>query len=591
MRRIQGILFVCSLLLIPYHSCGIIQEQESPAPGSSPTPNAPPASSLTPVPTPSLTSTPDQTPAVTPDPAPSPTQVATPSPTPTSIPSPTPLQDADGDGYEAGPDCNDSNSTVYPGAIELCGDGVSQNCLDPDVSCLESSLSLNNASAVLVGGDAEDAAGHRVITANVTSCDDGGPESLIIPAEKAGAGKIYVVPFPLPPGEHGMKDLSHAILLGDVEDSWTGNQLATGDLDGDGCQDLVVSAPYDDPLMGGLVYIVYGPLPRGEVLLASCEQCATLDAETSTGLFGNALTIVDLNHDGFSDVVASAWHDDMGRVYFYYGRSARLNGHLPAEKSADAVISGQESGDWFGYRLASVGDTNGDDIQDLIVTSPAHDEGTGSAYLFYGNTQPWSGQHWAAKAQIIIEGEFPEDLFGSGLSAAGDVNDDGNADFLIGASYHDANGPASGKAYLFLGRSDSGTASAGLADWSIEGLEAGQELGYNLGDIGDWNGDGIDDFAIGLPYTNVGEGATAIGLAGQTQLFFGQGSWSTEEKEAPSLGLATILGNRYEGWSGYAITGATDANGDGARDLILSAPSASMVASEPGRVYVLFGDR
>src|SRR6185503_4629641 len=104
--------------------------------------------------------------------------------------------------------------------------------------------------------------------------------------------------------------------------------------------------------------------------------------------------------------------------------------------------------DTLGSSAAIAGDINGDGFDDLVAGAP-HGPivfvDPGRAYVFFG---PVSGALPAAAADVILTGEALNDLFGTSVAPAGDVNNDGLADFLVGAEQTFNNGP--GKAYLFL---------------------------------------------------------------------------------------------------------------------------------------------
>ena len=133
----------------------------------------------------------------------------------------------------------------------------------------------------------------------------------------------------------------------------------------------------------------------------------------------------------------------------------------------------------------------------------------GRAYLFYG---PITGTLNAANADATISAEAFGDNLGFSVASAGDVNDDGFDDVLIGARGNDTPGIQAGRVYLFLGPI-SGNRPATSADAIISGA-AFDEVGRAVAPAGDLNGDGFDDILLG---TDVGGPADE----GQAFLFYG----------------------------------------------------------------------
>ena len=129
-----------------------------------------------------------------------------------------------------------------------------------------------------------------------------------------------------------------------------------------------------------------------------------------------------------------------------------FNGPLFGERtaaSADAIITGSFSNEWFGASVASAGDLNGDGTNDLIFGAPRfplNGADTGRAYVFYG---PIAGSMIATDADAIISGEAINDGFGRSVASAGDVDGDEADDVIVGADQLFNQG--TGKAYVFYG--------------------------------------------------------------------------------------------------------------------------------------------
>ena len=113
--------------------------------------------------------------------------------------------------------------------------------------------------------------------------------------------------------------------------------------------------------------------------------------------------------------------------------------------------TGEATDDHAGWSVAGAGDVNGDGYADFLVGAPDNDAGetnAGAAYLVLGSASPGGG---SLSSAMRYTGEAADDEAGTSVAGAGDVNGDGYADFLVGATGNDAGGSNAGAAYLVLG--------------------------------------------------------------------------------------------------------------------------------------------
>lgn len=207
-------------------------------------------------------------------------------------------------------------------------------------------------------------------------------------------------------------------------------------------------------------------------------------------------------------------------------------------------LAGGTNGEWFGQAVAGAGDVNNDGFDDIIVGSPRfYVSGVGSA----GRVQIFSGASGALLRTFY--GNTYTEHFGASVSGAGDVNNDGFDDVIVGGHLDDNNGTDSGSATVFSGK------TGGIL-YYYNGDAAGDQFGTSVKGVGDVNGDGYDDFIIGAPWTDV-TGANY----GTTRVYSG----------ATGAVLYTIHGSSTFVGSGLAVSGAGDVNADGIPDFIIGA--------------------
>ena len=249
----------------------------------------------------------------------------------------------------------------------------------------------------------------------------------------------------------------------------------------------------------------------------------------------------DVNGDGYSDVIVGAYdydtvNENAGKAYLYLGGPNGLRNGPSWTSSGD-----DHRDDKFGWSVASAGDVNGDGYSDIIIGAPFYwydsNMRVGKAYMYLGGpsgiatTDPWTS----------LGPDTADAEFGYSVASAGDVNNDGYSDVIIGTY-------GLNQAYVYLG------GPSGLADtyiWYYTG-DGGSSFGYSVAGAGDVNGDGYSDVIVG----------TESYL--EAYLFFG----------GPS-GPATTISVTFSGGEGSnfgtSVASAGDVNGDGYSDVIVGA--------------------
>lgn len=263
----------------------------------------------------------------------------------------------------------------------------------------------------------------------------------------------------------------------------------------------------------------------------------------------------DINGDGVQDFLAGAEFADAngviasGRVYVRSGQ----NGDLLY------LLEGTGLFQFFGASVSELGDVNGDGIDDFLVGAPGTKvNGMNSV----GAVMVYSGADGSELYRKTGSAVF--DLFGSHVSAAGDVNQDGVPDFVVGLFYLDVGGlNYAGTAKVYSG-------ATGALLYQFDGTLQYQGLGRGATGAGDVNNDGFDDIIVGALSGTLVDSALVFSGADGSQLYTLQGA-----------------GDDYHGIS---VDGLGDINGDGFDDLVVGASLAdSQGLSNNGRILVYSG--
>ncbi|MFI4917397.1 MAG: GC-type dockerin domain-anchored protein [Phycisphaerales bacterium JB060] len=293
--------------------------------------------------------------------------------------------------------------------------------------------------------------------------------------------------------------------------------------------------------------------------------------------------------------------------------------------SLGVVLTGRAARDATGFDVANAGDINGDGIDDLIIGAnqrrdyPPGGQGPGVAYVLFGRRGAPALPAMIDLATLDADEGFrisigePQAALGMSVSGAGDVNGDGLDDVVIGAGgsgYYGSN--PDGAAFVIFGRG-AGASPPIPAVLDVDTQDGAngfrlraaccESLGSNVSGIGDVNGDGVDDLAVGAP-TSMPRG---VRFAGSTYVVYGRSLLEGETFESvvsvDALGAAG-QGFRFDGQVqrsgiGGGAAPAGDLNGDGFDDVIFGAPGelrqqycyTTYMCSTfgSGRAYVLFG--
>ena len=368
-----------------------------------------------------------------------------------------------------------------------------------------------------------------------------------------------------------------------------------GDVDGDGVNDVVTSAPTHgaNGSNAGRIYVYSG---RSGVLLW------TADGQPGDQLGSGVEAAGDTNHDGIPDVVASG-PAGAGVGFIYSGRDGRVLQSFHA-------VNADES---FGNHISGAGDVNGDGYADVIVGSPGKEgesKVAGHAYVYSGKdgsllftlsgerpgdafgstvagyaraTQqlllvgaPGAGaaHHGrvyvydgaSGRLKFVIEADATGNMLGyMFVSVPGDVDGDGVSDIYASDWTNEAKGPSTGRIYMYSGRT-------GKRLYALTGETAGDGFGTSPSMAGDVDGDGRADLIVGA--WQYGKAAVS---GGRAYLYSG--------KDGRLIRTYTC---RTPGDSfGFDAVGMGDVDGDGSADLLITSGWSGVNGHHSGRVFLL----
>lgn len=447
-----------------------------------------------------------------------------------------------GEGWtEDATDCADGDAGVHPGAEEVCGTGVDEDC-DAGTSCrLEGEVSVGEADVTWVGTGAS--IGFPAPLGDFSA--DGGDEVALVTA-----GAVYLVGDP-GDGEHALVDTALGITNAADSELRLARAIAT-DLDGDGAPELVVTAQSEDVIGPTAIYW----LPASGVTSVSAATAAILSDSTNSAYGFSAAASTDLSGDGVPELVVSELAiEDTSYVHLLQASGTELS------RDEVALIAG-EPGDALGYAIAT-GDANDDGVEDLLLTAPMAEGGRGGAYVFHG---PVSGFLALDAADSRIFGGVVDDNLGVSVVFEPflDADGDGDMDILLSAWGASTRASEGGAAYLFSGPLGSRLEVSDAAGTYLGGhAEAG--MGWAVGSAGDVDGDGLEDLLLGANPPG------STDTTGRSYLIYGPGFGTHLETELP----VTFRPGTGESRLGSGPIGAGDLDGDGLDDVLLVDPGAA----------------
>ncbi|WP_353717488.1 FG-GAP-like repeat-containing protein [Dyadobacter sp. 676] len=362
----------------------------------------------------------------------------------------------------------------------------------------------------------------------------------------------------------GSKDIENipVILELNQTDSFFGRSISdAGDVNADGFSDIVVGSPgFDNGQSNeGAAFVYYGS--KSGLQLASVKQLEINQADAFMGC--SVSSAGDANADGYGDIIVGIQRYGSNQSYqgaamIYYGSKNGVSIDKPTLLESN----------YFGMQLSTsvskAGDVNGDGYGEVLLGQCRHDLlQQGRAIVYFGGAEGIS-----PSSNTTLQINNTSALFGDAVSNAGDVNNDGFDDILVGAPNYNSNGAA----FLYYG------AASGLSAQQPVTISGSGNTGSSVSSAGDINGDGFGEVLIGAPFYIHPSGQTGAAL-----IFFGSGN-------GLNVNNPTILkGENANSNFGFSVSSAGDINGDGYSDVSVGSPGEFNGNAMAGAVYLYFG--
>lgn len=320
--------------------------------------------------------------------------------------------------------------------------------------------------------------------------------------------------------------------------------------------------------------------------------------------FGYSVSFLgDIDGDGIEDMATGAYYDDDGGTnrgavwILFLNADGTVQSHQKISSTAGGFTGALDDYDGFGSSLCSLPDLNGDGIAELVVGAPFDDDGSiglsvnrGALWILFLNEDGTVNNYQKIS---VLEGGFTgiladDDQFGSSVATLEDLDDDGNIDLAVGARYTDEGGYSRGAVWILFLNAD-GTVRTHQKISDSDGnffgnLQDSDAFGYGISELGDLDGDGIEDLAVG----SKGDDDGGDNRGGVWILFLNaDGTVKSHQKISATAGNFTGDLDDHDAF-GVALANLQDLNGDGQIELAVGATGDDEAGhGDHGAVWVL----
>jgi len=346
-------------------------------------------------------------------------------------------------------------------------------------------------------------------------------------------------------------------LRGATAGDYFGCAISTGDIDGDGNDEILAGAYGHDQngIHSGAAYLFSQPFDHDNAIVFVGPE-----PKDHAGM--QVLLSPDISGDQRADIIISAPYNK--NIYIFRSQSIPMLSSVISLDEADHIIIGENAGDYIGWSLSSVSDIDGDGNHELLIGADGVDYGSfsgGMTYLLFSQTLEVETRFNIEIANRKFVGDQPLDNAGQAVSS-GDIDGDGLGDIIIGADGNDSGAENGGAVFINYG---AGLMPADLplsiSDVILYSQAPFTEAGSSLASGQDANGDGYDDILIGAPAPE--RQSQSPGYV----FFIAGGNISSQILEDAPL---QFVGN-YDN-TGYSVNFVKDIDQDDRADILIGAP-------------------